>query len=176
MKTWLRAHPPVALGAENPSLIKAGLLPVEFNGQWRVYAMQPPATKPELGTPEFQIAKGTRMFRQGAKWQDCSKTLPEAYDELEPLPLTALREAEEEIGLPHTHIRQWFDMGEVQFLSATKGNKKSMQLYAAFLNAPLKDTEHACWLSLTEAKALMRKDHFAIVEHVVGLLKGSNII
>lgn len=170
MKKWLDEHPPVALGTENPSLVKAGMLPVQYTNEWWVYAVKPPAKKQELAPPEFQIAKGTRMFCLQHTWQDCTKTLPDTYDELEPLPLTALREAEEEIGLSHQQIAKWFDMGEVRFVSATEGHQKSMQLYAAYLHTPLEDTSHARWLSLPEAKRLMRADHFAIVEHAVHAL------
>ncbi len=171
MHSWLNAHLPIPIGVENPSLTKAGLLPVRnTDNAWRVYAMKPPAEKPELGLPEFQIAKGTRMFRRGNHWHDCKSDIPEHYDELEPLPITALREAEEEIGLPYTYIEKWFNIGEVEFRSATKQKRKAMQLYAAFLNTPLADTPNARWLTPDEAAKHMREDHFAIVQSVIETL------
>ncbi len=164
MHYWLRAHPPIMLGKQGETVTKAGLLPLRrTDGDSEVYVMRPPPKKPTLGDAPWQIAKGTRRFCLHGQWQDCGETLPTDYDALEPLPVTALREAEEEISLHHTTIDRWVFVGDVRFRSASSGAEKTMALYVAVLHGSLEERENARWLSLSEVSTHARKDHAAII-------------
>ncbi|MBV8938328.1 MAG: NUDIX domain-containing protein [Alphaproteobacteria bacterium] len=178
---WLARHPPVPLSAAGAADYgtRAALLPFARRGEVREYlVMRPAAKRPELGPPPFQIAKGKRMAWMNGRWAD-AKT-PPADAEIEELPMAALREGREELGVLPEHIAAWYDCGGFPFASARTGATKRMRVYAAAVgsreeilaHAPAANTTAARqWMTLPEFTQSGRADHAAIVAEIETLLK-----
>jgi 8-oxo-dGTP pyrophosphatase MutT (NUDIX family) len=170
IQAFLRSHSLEV--PESPTLRKAGLVPF-LTAPLRYYVMTPVASKPDLGLPDYQLCKGTRMYKCAAGWKDMRGLVPENA-ELEPLSYTALREGVEELGLAFENIRKLFVLGEYRFTSAT--NRKDVDLWMlaaevknAFDFLPLEKThgtQHRAWLTLAEFKKQGRPDHAHILEQV----------
>src|SRR5579871_4649876 len=83
-----------------PQVIKVGILPFIHleGGRLSMMVMKPFAEKEVLGTPQFQIAKGTRQINISGSWCDMREDDLRYADESfhEPLIDTALREGHEE--------------------------------------------------------------------------------
>lgn len=166
--------------AEPPPVIKVGILPFISKegtpGQaTEIMVMKPHAEKEIFGAPKFQIAKGTRRINISGRWCDMRADDLLYADESfhEPLIETALREGREEIGLRPHNIRQLYDLGGFTFISASKGNKKLMHLYAAEIIDPKnfgkfeETTSEASWMTAAEFNTKGREDHAAIVNEAV---------
>lgn len=157
---------------------KAGIIPfIVIGGERRYCVMKPISKQPELGDPEFQLCKGTRMFFAGGVWQDMKQPLE--HDEMESLEFTALREGVEELGLMIDNIKSLYDMGPFGFTSATTGKQKASWMFAAeiidestFL--PLAElvetTAERKLVTLAEFEEIGRPDHVFILQHIDSIL------
>ncbi|MEI7668667.1 MAG: NUDIX domain-containing protein [Pseudomonadota bacterium] len=167
-------------------VIKVGILPffVEKSGEnneINIMVMRPIAEKEILGKPEFQLAKGTRKVNVSDSWCDMREDDLIFADESfhEPLIETALREGNEEIGLKTENIGKLYDLGGFSFISASKGTKKPLHLFAAAIIDKNnfcefeKSTSETKWLRLEEFIANGRKDHILIIEEAVRLLQNN---
>jgi hypothetical protein len=94
----------------------------------------------------------------------------------EPLITTALREGSEEIGLRPGNIKKLFDMGGFTFISASRGIKKPVHLFAAEIidqndfarfEATTSETR---WLTQEEFAQEGRADHILIINEALGRL------
>lgn len=163
---------------------KAGLLPFyqHPDGTIEVYLMCPKASRPELGPPKFQIAKGTRMIRDAGKSRDVQASdFPlEDLSRTEDLLATALREGAEEIGLRTENLVKIYVAKSFIFSSASSGNERYMMLYAGLVHdreafdAPDSFTAKTAtcqWMTLEECKEQAREDHLAIIEEIYGRMK-----
>lgn len=134
---------------ENKSVVnRAGLVPFFWNEtkqQYEMMFMKP--SNPLYGGPDFQISKG--------KIED-----DETPEE------TAVREAEEELGLPRGLILAVYDcgvwLGRTQFFTAVVSSKDS---YLPRDN----ETGEVDWMTLDEFRATGRDIHVAVVEAMHGL-------
>ena len=162
-------------------VIKVGILPfikLENTG-FHIMVMKPFAEKEILGNPDFQIAKGTRRINVSGGWCDMRE------DDLiyadasfhEPLIETALREGNEEIGLKSHNIKKLYDCGVFSFISASKGIRKPLYMFAAEISdshdfegfeATTAETQ---WFSVKEFESHGRKDHIEIVNSMFGKLQ-----
>jgi len=158
-----------------PEIRKAGIIPFMPGKPPRYYVMTPVAAKPDLGLPDFQICKGTRMWKTESTWQDMRGVVPEDA-ELESLAATALREGIEEVGLKLENIARMAPLGEYHFTSATNRKEVNLWLFAAemkyednFLpqSAIAATTESCAWLTLEEFKKQGRPDH----AHILSLIE-----
>lgn len=158
-----------------PTMKKAGIVPFLPGESLRYCVMTPVGNKPELGAPDFQLCKGTRMYRHENGWRDMRGTIPENV-ELEPLAVTALREGMEELGLKLSNIERLSVLGEYRFISATNRFEMAMWMLAAKMkNAedflPLQDiaknTATREWLTLAEFEEQGRPDH----AHILGQME-----
>jgi len=136
---FLKALPPHAApeaqGAAENAVVKAGIIPFIRRPATSIYVMRPRGVHPELGSPPFQLAKGTRMTQVMCEWVDMEKgDIADAC--AEPLPATALREGIEELGLVLDNIKEWWDMGTHTFASASTGKPKWLRLFAAEMHEP----------------------------------------
>ncbi len=163
-----------------PQVIKVGILPFvkpdrASGGDIKILVMKPFAEKEILGSPKFQIAKGTRRINISGRWCDMRTDDLLYADESfhEPLIETALREGEEEIGLRPENIKILYDMGGFAFVSASKGTRKLMHLFAAEIadinnfGAFEDTTSETGWMTPDEFKTNGREDHTLIVTEVV---------
>jgi hypothetical protein len=168
-----------------PQVIKVGILP--FTGlqgaglqeDFKILVMKPFAEKEILGTPQFQIAKGTRRINISGSW--CDMRLDDLHyaDESfhEPLIDTALREGNEEIGLRAHNIKTLFDLGGFTFISASRGTQKLMHMFAAdILNRDdfgmfESTTSETRWMTPEEFEHQGRPDHVLILREVVRRFK-----
>jgi len=156
------------------SVSKAGIVPyIEQNGMRLYMAMKPVAKRPDLGEPEFQLCKGTRMFFDGEAWVDmrggaCSDTL-------EPLAETALREGIEELGLRLRNITSLQDAGCHYFTSASSGKPIISWMFLAKLRSaddflPVENittiTAERQFFTLTAFNKRGRPDH----AHMLGVI------
>lgn len=151
------------------------------------YVMKPrPKHLESRGQPLFQIAKGTRFYKDvqmdgSLRWVD-GKDLPyETVRHMPPEPLlrTALREGMEEIALEPLAIEKLYDLGPVSFRSEQTAIGKSMWLFASQLESeshlPQLETHHhtteaAQWCSLQEFRHIGRPDHLLILTEIDKLL------
>lgn len=159
-----------------PQVIKVGILPfTRADGALKIMVMKPFAEKEILGIPQFQIAKGTRRINISGSW--CDMRLDDLLyaDESfhEPIMETALREGNEEIGLKTANIKTLFDMGGFTFVSASRGTKKPLHMFAAevidkndfsHFEATTSETR---WLTPEEFAGEGRQDHVIIMHEVV---------
>lgn len=188
IRSLLATSPPTVLSAGEahaPAFIgKAGIVPFipdATTENWRFYVMRPIPKKPELGAPPLQLGKGTRMVQIGSKWKDIRKDqLPEDATDIEPLAETALREGIEELGLHLDNITRLWDLGPHSFRSASKGEVKWMWLFAARVHDPAhflpdsaiaKSTAERRWISLGEARGMLRADHVPMLIQTKTLLE-----
>lgn len=157
-------------------VILAGVVPFcRIGGEWMVYLAKPAAAKPHLPPPKFQIGKGTRMILDGDEWRDCENSdLPIAAENSEPLAVTALREAQEELGLVMANITRFIDAGIQIMYSTTGGNAKPIALYFAELTDPTDftatdpfraGTEARGWFNPWKSLDEMRDDHRMLIQH-----------
>jgi hypothetical protein len=160
--------------AELKQQTKAGIIPYLPGSHKRYYVMKPVASKPDLGLPEFQLCKGTRMYKAASGWADMRGAIPD-HSILEPLAATALREGIEELGLVLSNIVGLKSLGEYSFQSATSSKPKTMFLFAAgmkneydFLasSAVAATTAERAWLTLEEFKKLGRPDHYHVLSQI----------
>lgn len=178
----------VRLYGENesaPQVIKVGVLPFMYlaDGRPSVMVMKPFAEKEVLGMPQFQIAKGTRQINISGGWCDMREDDLRYADESfhEPLINTALREGHEEIGLQSANIRTLYDMGGFTFVSASRGIKKLMHLFAAEIidrndfSGFEATTSETRWVTQEEFAGMGRPDHIAILNEVIKRLTASAV-
>lgn len=158
---------------------KAGVVPFlrGSDGKWRFYVMKP-ADSEGYDTPsKFQICKGTREICIGGIWSDYYPKAGRQVKgaELEPLPVTALREGIEEIGLRPSNIAAFYEWGRAEFKSERAKLPKTLWLYLAEIRDDaafdLPDAEHANtgarqWVRLPEDNELVRSDHLAILQEL----------
>lgn len=147
--------------------LKAGLLPYRRDsagGMCFLVAAPKPVKNPEETVP-FAIARGSRRMRvPGGEWMDVrsDEAAREALArgaELEPAYVTALKEGEEELGLPPASIHALVDCGILaykdygihMFLAETDEG-------AALL--PARDSAAARWVSLKEAREMAKEGVF----------------
>ena len=161
-------------------VIKVGIVPFIINeGKIQIMAMKPIAENEKLGKPQFQIAKGTRRINVNGSWCDMRIDDLHFADESfhEPLLDTALREGKEEIGLKPINIKNIYDMGDFVFISASKGTKSPLHLFAAEIidindfSEFEESTAETKWLSPEEFKELSRSDHYLIMNEIIEMLK-----
>lgn len=156
-----------------PEIRKAGIVPF-MRAPMRYYVMTPIAAKPELGLPEFQLCKGTRMYHHEGTWRDMKGAVPEGV-ELEALPATALREGMEELGLKLSNIAMLHALGEYRFTSATSRTEITLWMLAAEMKnandftTPHASTASCAWMTLAEFQKQGRPDH----AHILGLIESA---
>lgn len=156
-----------------PEIRKAGIAPF-LRAPLRYYVMTPTAAKPELGLPEFQLCKGTRMYQANCTWHDMKGHVPEGAP-LEDLSATALREGIEELGLKLSNIAQLFTLGDYRFTSATSRMEVVLWMLAAEMknaddfDAPHASTAECAWMTLAEFQKQGRPDH----AHILGLIEST---
>jgi len=158
--------------------LKAALVPFIRRAGLDYYFMKPRAAHEELGAPEFQICKGTRMhYINGIGWRDMEETMSptensESENLRETMLETALREGREELGIDFQNIVGLFDLGAHSFTSASTGKIKQMWVFAAevidandFLPAQeiADTTAERRWLSASEFANVGRADHKPII-------------
>lgn len=166
-------------------VIKVGILPFikdnssEDSDNLRMLFMKPLAENEILGSPDFQIAKGTRRINISGDWCDMREDDLIFADESfhETLIETALREGNEEIGLKADNILRLFDFGVFSFISASKGMRKPLHIFAAemidsnnFASFEATTSETG-WFSAAAFEHKGRKDHVVIVKEVVSRLR-----
>ncbi len=174
---------------------KAGIVPF-MRSPLRYCVMKPCAARPELGIPEFQICKGTRMFYRGNSWQDikgkykadelkaeglkaeellAGQSIVEELP-IEELPVTALREGIEELGLILENIKNIMPLGIYSFTSASQHRNIDLWLLAAEMKEenqflPLAEiksvTAERKWMTLAEFRKHGRADH----AHILNLIE-----
>ncbi|MBI1276446.1 NUDIX domain-containing protein [bacterium] len=163
----------------------AGLVPFNYakNGAMQFYVARPQARKPDLPPPDFQIGKGTRMMLDNGQWRDIrQEDLPlKESDDAEALYVTALREAEEELGLkPESVTNPIYAFGVHRFFSATTREPKDMALFFTELHAGHRfsapdathgKTQECRWLTLPEHETLMRPNHAKALDRFETWLK-----
>lgn len=158
------------------NVILAGVVPFcRINGEWMVYLAKPVAAKPDLPPPKFQIGKGTRMMRSNGKWRDCKNPdLPLDIATAEPLAVTALREAQEELGLVLDNISRMVDTGTQIMYSTTGGHAKAIALYFAEINDATRfvatsieraSTAARGWFNPWKSADEIRDDHRMLIQH-----------
>lgn len=158
---------------ESPHIRKAGLIPFMPENPRRYCVLTPVASKPDLGLPEFQLCKGTRMYCLGSnEWKDMKGEVPDDAP-LEPLAATALREAREELGIELDNILYMEPLGDFTFTSATNRKDITMWMMAAEMSSmdhflPMADiakfTSERSWLTLAEFEKLGRPDHAHVLK------------
>jgi len=157
-----------------PGIRKAGIIPFLLGDPLRYYVMTPVANKPDLGLPEFQLCKGTRMYKGFKGWADMKGVVPDGA-ELEPLAATAIREGIEELGLKLENIRHISTLGEHRFTSATNRKEIDLWLFAAEMKTEhdflpqaevAASTHERRWYTLEEFKKHGRPDHAHILSLV----------
>lgn len=165
-------------------LDKAGILPfLTADGGLQLCVMLPKAVHPELGRPAWQLCKGTRMVQDayGSAWRDMRKDEGEEAVsgklKAEHLATTALREGHEELGLIPQAIAELFDLGTVDFTSASTGKTKQMWLFAVRVDDPTSallpmqqvtpTTDARRWCSMEEFAKVGRMDHVPIVRQSI---------
>jgi 8-oxo-dGTP pyrophosphatase MutT (NUDIX family) len=170
-----------------PELVtKVGIIPFlphTEEGEWQFMLMKPHS---ELGhpggaAPEFQIAKGTRRINMGGGWCDMRDDDLINADPIfcENLIDTALREGEEEIGLKRNNIVKLFDMGVFSIVSARRGFRKPIHIFAAEMNQAHDfgefepKTAEVVWITSQQIKSGIRGDHVIILQSVHERLKGA---
>lgn len=172
IQAFLRDHP--VPSPEAPSTRKAGIIPFLPN-PLRYQVMVPVASKPDLGLPDFQLCKGTRMMKKDGRWVDMRGDVPDDVRR-EPLAHTALREGIEELGIILDNIKRSFPLGEFRFISATSRTEVTLWLMAAEMKDEhemlsdahvAKYTTARAWQSLQEFARLGRVDH----AHILGLVE-----
>lgn len=162
---------------------KAGILPYmpgNTREDMQFYVFKPKPKRIELGEPNYQICKGTRMMQFEGSWRDIPDTVtPASTMPLEPLIETALREGQEELGLKLENISALHDLGSYSFTSEKTGQMKWMWLYAARMYrhrdftadaAVAEYTESRLWSTYTQFRTLGRADHIAIISDVLPML------
>jgi hypothetical protein len=156
---------------------KAGFIPYcIYHGNPLVLLMKPKAEKAYLPPPLFQIAKGTRLVRINGKWQDLKRNMMEqkfAKDDLEDLQATALREAEEEIGLWPEILTNIKNLGIFEFVSSSHNLPKKMAIYTAKIDydqkfaIPDSATAQTAWINPKIQESEIREDHRMIINRVM---------
>lgn len=154
-----------------PEIRKAGIVPF-LRDPLRYYVMTPVAAKPDLGLPEFQLCKGTRMYYADGVWRDMKGEVPKGVL-LEDLAATALREGIEELGVKLSNIIQLLPLGEYHFTSATSRIDVTLWMLAAEVknandfSLPHPSTAACAWMTLSEFQKQGRPDH----AHILGLVE-----
>ena len=154
--------------------MKAGVVPFVREDGFE-YMLMKPLTHDPLNPPAFQICKGTRMYlHRGSGWRDM-KAGDEGAEGKETLPVTALREGIEELGLPLEMITKTFDVGPYKFTSERTGKNKYMWLYALEMGSkehflPLSEiantTADRAWLRFEQFDVVGREDHRCILQNI----------
>lgn len=130
-------------------------------------AMKPVAKRLDLGEPEFQLCKGTRMYEKDGAWVDMRGDISNAKI-MESLAETALREGVEELGLQLENIETLYDLGLFSFTSASTRKPISLWIFAAAIRSeenflPLESianvTTERAFFTLGEFKKAGRADH-----------------
>jgi hypothetical protein len=161
--------------------MKAGVIPFVRVGEGFEYLMMKPAGRNIVhNPPAMQICKGTRMYlHRGTGWRDM-RPGDEPVRDKESLPVTAIREAIEEVGLKLDLIVRMQDVGPYRFFSEKTGKGKYMWLYTTELadkSHVLPDADVAAstaergWLTLDAFTASGRDDHRYILKDIDAKLK-----
>jgi len=163
-----------------PKVIKVGILPfMVTHNQIEILFMRPKAEREALGLPQFQIAKGTRRINISGQWCDMREDDLVYADESfhESLLDTAIREGHEEIGLRAENIVRLFDLGVFYFISASRGTKKPLHLFAAEIKEKHdfarfeESTSETGWLTPEAFVEQGRADHVAILQEAMQKLQ-----
>lgn len=175
---WLSANLPDALADAKPKkhINKAGIVPLVEDKTVQILLIKPRPKKKDLGPPSWQLVKGTRMVQTDSGWQDF-KPIDKRVDEslLEPMLCAALREGIEEAGLQLDNIASLGSLGVFDFISATNGDKKSMELFALLIKDkqafdwPGENHAHTIdvkWFDIHNLPDDMRPDAKVIVEQI----------
>ena len=168
---------------------KAGALPYRVTqaGKIEYYLFKPSAMFDDDSDPGFQICKGTREIfnAETDEWENYHKRaqLDElGVGNLEPIKVTAIREAIEEVGLKPEAMIAAGEWGQAAFTSASTGALKTMWLFAIQLeeNAEF-DEPHATeantiareWFNLEneEQSTKIRQDHLQIIRQIDKVLQ-----
>ena len=134
---------------------KAGLIPYKFDdsiGKFKYLMMV--SSDAAYGGDKPMVSKGG---------QDPGETDQE----------TALREAEEELGLVRSNLLGCFDVG--------KSSSKSYKLFVfageildiSNFTKPCYETEYTLWMTAEEFYEMGRKDHHCFIEQLEGILQQS---
>lgn len=161
--------------AGDDAVTKAGIIPyIEF-GESKLYmAMRPLAKRPELGLPEFQLCKGTRMFFDGTEWHDMKAG--KTSGQLEQLAVTALREGVEELGLVVGNISHMRECGVVNFTSVSTQKPIPTMMFMAKLRdkeqfMPIETiadtTAERQFFTLEAFRRIARPDHAHVLDSIV---------
>ncbi len=167
---------PSPFEGEGDDYVKAGVIPFLTGKPLRFYVIKPKGMIPGLGSPPFQLCKGTRQYHvPGVGWRDIKDGIGATSKDKETLAETALRESIEELGLELRNIAKLYDMGGYGFTSATTGQGKKMWLFAAEMKAErdfLPDaavaaaTSERKWLEAAEFAVVGRDDHRYILADI----------
>ena len=167
--------------SRKPGIFKAGVIPYMIQDGWLYYyLMKPEAMRPELGDPQFQIAKGTREIQLEGVWQNYDPRQHKSKGtkkNLESLYVNAIREGIEELGLDTSQVHSVQEWGAVDFKSELTGLTKTMWLFLAHLPADARfvkpDGDHAAtqargWFAIDneEDAAQIRPDHLDVLKKV----------
>lgn len=166
-------------------LNQAGMLPFFRQGaELRLALILPRAKYPDRPPPQYQLVKGTRQgWKNGAFHDLTTDELPPSPNQpAEPLLVTALREAEEEIGLDRGKIIKIYDLGVAQSIKTRTGKMERVRLYACELKdssalaAIAEDHPTTCAFKFFPCHALageIREDHLPIVQSACHALKNA---
>lgn len=163
--------------ASGKEVTKAALLPYRRRQEGiEICLMQPVGKRKELGDPLYEICKGTRMWRMpDGAWAESKTESRPGNATPEPLEITALREAGEELNLDLDMIIGMRDADVQPFYSTSNPEeRKEMRLYLAELaagaeieapNPEISGTERVDWFRLSEVRddPRIRPDHRAIL-------------
>lgn len=174
MKHWPEAVPV----GDTASVRHGGVMPVWRDAEGvKVWLARPRPEKPHLPPPLFQLGKGTRMMLDAGRLRDCEYAdLPLNEAQAEPLPVTALREGQEELGLVLDNIKTLYHAGLHSFTSASQGTPKFMALLVAVMKKsegferpdPVRSKTEACaWLNPWTESAVIRSDHLSIIQRLL---------
>lgn len=164
----IQDHPALlALRYPGDFALKAGILPYrrEGNGALRFLVAAPRPVKNLEDTVPFAIARGSRRMRiPGAEWADvrteeAARQAREQGAELESAHLTAVKEGEEELGLPPNAIRALYDCGILAY------KDYGIHLFLAEMEEgsallPARDSAATRWFGLEEAQEMVRDGRF----------------
>lgn len=171
---------------DGDDLSKAGVLPfIREGNSIMFFLMRPVPQRPDLGPPEFQIAKGTRRIREGGQWCDItSRHMPlKDLSRVEDLLTTAVREGQEELGLRVDNIARLYKGRVFAFRSATTGKAKQMLVHAVEVldrdqfdepNMEAGSRPECRWLSPEACRMQAREDHYVIVDEFYRALSSRN--
>ena len=150
------------LACEGDIALKAGILPYHRNekGELQFLVAAPRPVRDPNDTVPLGIARGSRRILQEGEWVDARDmdTL-NAAEKVEPAHLTALDEAEEELGLPRRNIIRLIDCSILQY------KNYGIHFYLAPVKNPYeltdaRDSSRVEWVTLPQAAHQARQGLF----------------